>query len=90
MTVILIILLAIVALAGFKYLPTFAVLGVVTLIAALLRSQARAASAGILAFPASNDPWASPSREARRLMKKSLSLSLSRTELAACFAGRGL
>lgn len=89
MYAILAITLVIAALAAAKYLPVYAVLGVVTITAVLMRRQIQAVNASLAALAQSNDPWAKPSRDAAKLMKRSLDLALSRTELASCFPGRG-
>lgn len=84
------ILLALVALAAAKHVPTLVVLGVVTAVAAVLRHQTLDVSRQLLAMPRPADGWAAPTRDARRALQKSLRLAIARTELESCFPGRGL
>lgn len=83
------VLLALAALAAAKYAPTLVVLGMVTVVAAVLRQQALAVSRQLLAMPHPADGWATPPRDAQRAMQKSLRIAIARTELASCFPGRG-
>lgn len=76
-----------------KNLPTWLVLGIVTLVALHYRRQAHALSRTILAWQADSlvnkDPWATPNLRDRRAAKRGLTVALNRTELCAVFPGRG-
>jgi len=94
MNAVILVVLGLLALAAAKNLPTLAVLGIVALVATVLRHQAAGAAARLVSLGEGRvdgmDAWATPSADARRLMKRSLKLALQRTELASCFPGRGL
>lgn len=88
MNAIVLAILAIIAAAAAKNLPTFAVLGIVAVFAFVLRRQVADTTRRLLALGQPEDPWAAPSADARRLMKRSLQLAIARTELGSCFPGR--
>ena len=89
MSAVIAILMLVVALGAARQLPPLVVLGVVSVIAFVLRSRADETARTLLGLDRPSDPWATPSSEARRLARRSLRIAMARTELASCYPDRG-
>lgn len=94
MNAVLLLIAGIVLLGLAKNVPTWIVLGIVTLLALHYRQQVRGNTAAITArngeAVAGRDPWARPSAADLRLDRRGLAIALNRTELCSVFPGRGL